>query len=181
MILTLPLPSTGGVFKSGWIECPSEWNQPHLAAEFETIRSLRSLVYKALSAARDSSALRSFTEAQVGVVTDSEQLYELLKKYCNDTRERGEREGYSLGDIFIVSRATVELGGGGVREGEGGGRVFCEDGEVVWGGERCPVSVGAWLAEERGMHKCPRCWLWTAESQEQLCLRCSRVHRHSQD
>ena len=167
--------STGGVFKSGWMDCPSEWNQPTLAAEFDAIRSLRSLVYKALSSACNAGSLRSFTESQVGITTDSEQLYRLLEKYSSkDMSEGEEREGYGLSDVFIVSRATVELGGGGV--GSGVGSVFCEDGEVVWGGKRCQVSVEAWRAEEMGKHKCPRCWLWTANSQDQLCLRCSHVH-----
>ena len=157
------------------MECPLHWHQPTLAAEFETLRSLRSLVNKALSAARDAGSLRSFTEAHVGVATSSEQLYRLLEKYSSKDLSGGEeREGYGLGDIFIVSLATVGLGSGGVGK-EGAGRVFCEDGEVVWGGERCGVSVEVWRAVETGKHKCPRCWLWTAGSADQLCLRCAHV------
>ena len=169
-----PSPTPGGVFKGDWIDCPTEWTQPDLAEEFQAIRSLRALVYKSLSLARETGSLRNFTEAQVGVATDSESLYTLLRKYGDDWREGGEREGYSLADLFIVSRARVELGSDGA--GVWGEGVRCEDGEVVLGGEGCGVRVGVWRAEERGRHKCPRCWLWTAETRDQLCFRCAHVH-----
>ena len=172
------------MFKGGWIDCPLDWTRPELATKFETLRSLRSLVYRPLSAAREAGDLRSFTEAEVGVATDSEELYSLMRKYCESVSERGERERYSLADIFIVSRVTVEPSceaGEESRHCEGVKRVYSESGEVVWGGDRCRVNVRVWRAGEKGRHKCPRCWLWTAVRPDQLCLRCQHVYNHPHD
>ena len=118
----------------------------------------------------------------MGVVTDSESLYDLLRRYCVPSKmEGGDRESYTLRDIFIVSHLSMELcdrvsGGEGERGRWEGVTVYCEEGEVVWGGERCCVSVGVWRAEEKGWHKCPRCWLWTACGEDELCQRCTHVH-----
>ena len=54
-------------------------------------------------------------------------------------------------------------------------RVYSDEGCVEWGGEECRVSVRVWRAEEKGHYKCPRCWLWTASSSDQLCQRCRDV------
>ena len=163
------------------MECPSEWQQPELAAQFDTIRSLRSVVYKVLSSAREAGSLRSFTEAQVGVVTNSVDLYNLLKRLCESSR--ADSGNYTLSDILIVSRSSVEFGdsvsGGECREGVS--TVHSEEGEVAWRGERCRVGVAVWRAEEKGRHKCPRCWLWTADNRDQLCQRCTRVHTQTED
>lgn len=164
----------GSVFKSDWIDCPTEWYHPHLAAEFDTIRSVRSIAYKALSSARDSGSLRSFTEAEVGVVTDSDKLLGLLQKHTDTSTREGCKSNYNLHDIFIVSDLSVGMGDC-VRRGGEGVTVYSGDGEVVWEGEKCQVGVGVWRAEERGKHKCPRCWLWTSASRDQLCQRCTSV------
>lgn len=164
----------GSVFKSGWIDSPSEWYQPQLAAEFDTIRSIRSIAYKALSSARDGGSLRSFTEAEVNVVVNSEKLLRLLQKYSDTSTGEGYKTNYSLRDIFIVSQLSVKMGEGVRRRGEEV-TVYSEEGEVVWKGENCQVEVEVWRAEERGKYKCPRCWLWIAVGRDQLCQRCTNV------
>ena len=175
----------GSVFKSGWLDCPSEWHQPQLAAEFDAIRSLRSLTYKVLSSAREAGSVRGFTEAEVEIVTDSEELFVLLQRYAGYSRRgrnreeenKSENSNYSLSDIFIVSRVSVELSDSVGSEGRGRDevRVYSDEGCVEWGGEECRVSVRVWRAEEKGHYKCPRCWLWTASSSDQLCQRCRDV------
>ena len=174
----------GSVFKSDWIDCPVEWNQPELAAQFYALRSLRSVVYKALSTAREAGLLGSFAEAQVGVVTNSKQLYGLLERFNKLSRWEGETKDYNLSDIFIVPHTSVQLVSDvsdGVQPSELGEvvKVYSEQGEVEWGGEMCPVKVSVWRAEAVGMHKCPRCWLWSSERENQLCLRCKQVETNT--
>ena len=174
------------MFKSGWIDCPTEWHQPQLADEFDTIRSLRTLVNKTLSSAHKAGSLRSFTEAEVAVVTDSERLYSLLQKYSESSRREEDKNYYNLSNIFIVSHSSVELcdsvsGGEWERGGWEGVTVYSGEGEVVWGGERCGVGVQVGRAEERGYHKCPRCRLWTASGKDQLCQRCTHVHTQTEE
>ena len=174
----------GSVFKSGWIDCPMEWNQPELAAQFNALRSLRSVVYKALTTAREAGSLGSFIEAQVGVATNSEQLYGLMNRFNELSRWEGETKDYNLSDIFIVPRTSVQLVGDmsdgimGSELGEGV-KMYSEEGEVEWGGERCPVRVTVWRAEAVGMHKCPRCWLWSSDCENHLCLRCKQVETNN--
>ena len=156
------------------------------------IRSVRSLAYKVLSSARTDGAIRSFTEAEVAIATDSTQLAALLKKYAKYSRKpRGTGEGgchgyeYSLSDIFIVSSLSVQSEDTDcVGEGEGGlkgVKVYREQGEVLVGGERCQLGVSTWRREERGWCKCPRCWLWTRAGCDELCERCTRVLADSSD
>ena len=196
--LFLSLLSAGSVFKSGWLDCPPEWHQPKLAAEFDTTRSVRSLAYKVLSSARDDGTIRSFTEAEVAIATDSTKLAALLKKYAAFSRKeskeegrvggeglRGKREGgcygyeYSLSDIFIVSSLSVHLESsdceGEGERGLGGVKVYRGLGEVLLEGERSQVRVSTWRREERGWCKCPRCWLWTRASGDEFCERCAHV------
>ena len=186
------------MFKSGWLDCPPEWHQPKLAAEFDTTRSVRSLAYKVLSSARDDGTIRSFTEAEVAIATDSTKLAALLKKYAAFSRKeskeegrvggeglRGKREGgcygyeYSLSDIFIVSSLSVHLESsdceGEGERGLGGVKVYRGLGEVLLEGERSQVRVSTWRREERGWCKCPRCWLWTRASGDEFCERCAHV------
>ena len=113
----------------------------------------------------------------MGVATSSEELYRSLKRLCELSRDVEEKRQYNLSDIFIVSHCLVEYSDDVSRGGEWEGpTVYGEEGEVVWGGERCSVGVRVWRAEEKGKHKCPRCWLWTADSHDQLCQRCTYVH-----
>ena len=171
----------GSVFKGGWVECPAEWTQPQLAAEFNALRSLRSLVYRSLTTAREAGSIGSFLEAQVRVTTPSEQLYALLNRFNENSRWEGERRDYSLSDVLIVPRTFVAFEGDsgvscvGVGELGEGVRVYSEEGEVEWAGEGCPVRVCVWRAEEAGKHKCPRCWLWVSDSKNKLCTRCKQV------
>ena len=72
------------MFKCDWPECPSEWEQPELAAEFETLRSVRAVCNKALDIARSEKAIRSSLEASVTITTDSPHLLSLLTKHEED-------------------------------------------------------------------------------------------------
>lgn len=166
---------TGSVFKSGWLECPSEWHQPDLAREMELLRSVKDISNKVLETARLDGAIRSSLEAELTLVTttNSKQLGSLLSKYhCEvDTTTGDDAVEFSLADLLIVSKVTL-------RNEEG----VCDHDasysiseEVDCDGETVRVRALVDQASKSGKHKCPRCWKWTSITEGALCSRCQLV------
>ena len=159
------------MFKCDWPECSSEWEQPELAAEFETLRSVRAVCNKALDIARSEKAVRSSLEASVTITTDSPQLLSLLTKHEEDAH----RNEFPLQDILIVSGLTLKSGSildTNVSTNQNRLHSYVE--LVRYGEEECKVQVVAENAE-LAKHKCPRCWKYTSSAEDSLCERCTSV------
>ena len=157
------------MFKCDWPECPSEWEQPELAAEFETLRSVRAVCNKALDIARSEKAIRSSLEASVTITTDSPHLFSLLTKHEEDAHGNE----FPLQDILIVSGLTLNSGSVSdtiISTNENRSHSYVEF--VRCGEEECKVQVMAESAD-LASHKCPRCWKYTSSVEDSLCERCT--------
>ena len=165
---------TGSVFKSGWMECPTEWYQPSLAREFQLLRSVKDVSNKVLETARLDGAIRSSLEAELTLKTNSEHLTCLLSEHLHKsdttTAESTSDDSvkFSLADLLIVSKVTLNEE---VCDREG----YSVSEEVDCGGEMVGVQALVRQALRSGKHKCPRCWKWTNLSEGVLCSRCQLV------
>lgn len=164
-IITFTYPTAGSVFKAGWEDCPVEWHQPSIAAEFGVIRSVRDITNKALDQARSDKVLRSSLEAQASLRTDSSDVSSVLTKHLCPNEASNE---FALSDLLLVSHIGVEdYQVGGERVG-----YSAEDRLMLpKGGEGRVLAV----VGRSTLCKCPRCWKYTSSSQDQLCDRCFKV------
>ena len=153
--------ATGSVFKSGWLVTPPEWDQPHLAAEFQAIRSVRDVCNKALDLARSDKAIGGSLEAELIIHTSSSNLFSLLSRH--ESVPIGSTE-FPLKDIMIVSGLTLSS-----NQIEGAYK-YSEN--VVYEGEECKVQVVAHAFADSTKHKCPRCWKFTSDNANSPCARC---------
>ena len=159
------------IFKSLWLACPAEWEQPELCKKMELLRSIISLSNKAIEKARFSKFIRSSLEAEVTIRTSSEPILSELMKFSQQSD--GDLE-FSLGEYFIVSKVNVsgeEIGKGCKDDGN-----FSVAETVMWHGKENAVEVVAGrVSKTFGLDKCPRCWKWTCPEGEELCGRCATV------
>ena len=157
----------GSVFKSGWLDCPAEWSQPQLVAEFEAIRAVKAITNKALDLARSKKLIRSSRDAEVAIVTDSKLLEQLLDYHIQAPSAREGSVECSLRNILFVSRISLSA-----MEGHQGSK---ESGEVTYEGETSTVEVMVCPASWSGHCKCPRCWKYTSTEEGSVCDRCGTV------
>ena len=168
----------GSVFKGGWLECPTEWTQPDLATEFETLRSIRDVSNKVLDSVRTRREIRSFLEAEVAIQTNSEELTTLLEQHIQPSAKSVE---FSLSDLLVVSKASLmsEDHKGVMAEASLTSRDHnVAEEEVVYKDKACDVTVYAWPAVLSKKYKCPRCWKHTSRTDGELCGRCMRGTVH---
>ena len=162
---------TGSVFKSGWMECPPEWHQPSLSREVELLRSVKEVSNKVLETARLDGAIGSSLEAELSLKTNSERLTNHLSKHLYEVESTSDAVEFSLADLLIVSKVTLNKEEVGDQDG-----CYAISEEVDCDGEMVRVEVLVRQASRSGKHKCPRCWKWTAISESALCSRCQAVH-----
>ncbi|KAF9190433.1 hypothetical protein BGZ51_008619 [Haplosporangium sp. Z 767] len=166
---THPQPS---VFRSGWLDAPESWNDLKLRDEFAILRVLRGEANQLLEQARTAKVIRSSLEATVEVqLTDKQEqkqegteskqrLSELVESYKDD-----------LSKLFITSEVSVttpEISSMGAVESEADG-VFVRDVLVP------RVGACKMVLRKAKLHKCPRCWTFTATAEDVLCGRCEPV------
>lgn len=158
-------PHPGSVFKSGWLDIPSEWDQPHLSAEFQAIRSVRDICNKALDLARSDKAIGGSLEAELLIHTNSPSLFSLLSRHENAPSGSSE---FPLRDILIVS--GLSLSSNPIEEAS---QTYEYSEDVNFEGEECKVHVAACAFADSAKYKCPRCWKFTSDSANSPCTRCN--------
>lgn len=133
-------------FMARWPEIPSSWTETALESEFETLLKLRKSVQETLEAARSDKLVRSSLGAEVYLKGD----LDLLTKYEND-----------LAELFIVSAVHINREIPSTLD-------WHYNAEAVNGQIQLTVVPPS-------MAKCPRCWQYTAETEDALCGRCDAV------
>ena len=164
----------GSVFKAGWRDCPDEWYQPTLAADFCVLREVRDICNKALSDARSRQEIRSFLAASIHIQATSPKLASLISSVLPKDSLAGTKQApshhHSLSDFLLVSQASLSGTSGADLDtvaGSAEGMVNCPGGN-----EQCPVQVSVQVS---GLHKCPRCWKHTSTKKDSPCERCNSV------
>lgn len=157
------------IFKSHWPQIPSEWYQPSLANDFQTLQELRAVVNKALDIARSKQYIRSSLEATAYIVTNTKELDELISSTFSSSTEimTSYVPNYTLNDFLIVSNVVL---------GHCDQQLEClVTHDVNYRGQVVAVTIG--VEKCLGSYKCPRCWKYTVleEKIDQLCDRCQHV------
>ncbi len=127
-----------------WPEADPDWDDPELGRRWEELLAVRDEVTRILEEARREKLIGGSLEAALTLWADGD-LYRLLERY----REK-------LAEIFIVS--TVEL-----REG------LDQAPRKAAGAQEMPLKL---LVSRAAAAKCPRCWIFAAAAEGELCPRC---------
>lgn len=156
-------PGARSVFEAPWPECPPEWRDDALAADWAVTRAVRGGVNRAAEQARRDEAAPVATplelRAEVAVPAAGAVAGALARVAPADAEAFPD---LGLAEVLLVAEAGVRDAGGG------GAAQWSDESEVA--GERVRVSL-----ERVGRRKCPRCWIFRAEADDALCARCSRV------
>ncbi|KAF9584979.1 hypothetical protein BGW38_004412 [Lunasporangiospora selenospora] len=159
-----PQPS---VFRSGWLNTPECWNNTELRDDFAVLKHLRAEANQLLEQARTAKVIRSSLEATleicVGKNDDKEDLVTLIEDYKDE-----------LKTLFITSDVTVstvsENSKPATTEGASVSEVIFEREVLVPRKGSCTMTL-----RKVQLHKCPRCWIYASDTQDELCGRCHSV------
>lgn len=128
-------------------------SNPEVETEIAELWKIRDALYKELEQLRKDGHYKNKLEVEVFLQPQGTNATMLLQKHAP-----------FLDDYFLISRATVgaptETTAGPTRK--------------VSVGEFCDGSVEL-LVQQSSSSKCPRCWKYIAESEEDLCQKCSEV------
>lgn len=138
---------TDSPFKAGWPEIPEKWTNSGVESDFDVLLTVRKSVQEALEAARSDKLVRSSLGAEVYINFSSNPV---LEKYSEQ-----------LAELFIVSAVHTNKEVPSNLEWSYAAQSL--DGQVQ-------IVIGP-----PSMAKCPRCWQFTAQTEETLCGRCHSV------
>ena len=160
---------------------PAGWTDADLAADWEDIRSLRRLVFRAIEAAKLDGAVKTSADARVTVSVDAQRASRLagvsanLRQCAQQTAgARAEPDAdavlHGLEDLFMCSEFAVVVEGAELPAQPHEHTVFDED--LAGSAVRVYVAPAA-------KHKCQRCWRFAADPEHDpetaLCGRCGSV------
>ncbi|CAG8499014.1 1003_t:CDS:10 [Cetraspora pellucida] len=161
------------IFKLGWYNMNKSWDNQAIQEEWSILKSLRNEVNQLLELARKDKVIKSSLEANVELYVTSD-LYELLLNH--------ELE---LKSIFITSEATLtpnvppfpnELlqatNSIYIRN-----NTTTNDISYIKNIDSIDNIKGTCriVIRQARMHKCPRCWNYSANEGESLCQRCEEI------
>ncbi|RUS21822.1 tRNA synthetases class I-domain-containing protein [Endogone sp. FLAS-F59071] len=166
------------VFRVGWPQLNEEWNNPNLKLEWDVLKSLKAEVNQVLERARQDKAkfnsrtIRESKEATVEIhLNPKSDAADLLRKH-------GETE---LAALFITSDVKILDADPSALANDGAKAVAAQAGLherrvtlAVGSGQESQFRVVVRATE---LHKCPRCWNYTALADGGLCERCEEVMR----
>lgn len=137
-------------FKKDWefFAVPQDVANSSIEQEFETIWKIRDGLYKSLEHLRSEGHFKNKLEAEIFLQTDSPSVQKLLESHL----------AY-LDDYFLVSRVTLG-------EAPQSGSTFSVE---IPGG-----SVAGTIISSTSC-KCPRCWKYISEAEDELCGKCEEV------
>jgi len=158
------------VFQLGWNSVDEEWKDFDLAKRMGVLLQLRDQALKLLEDARKQGCLRSALESVIEIRLPNELPTDAG---CQTLRELVQACPNELKALFIVSDVSVSVSAEGVAP-------FQSASNPEWELSCDYHGLGLYLRPST-MHKCPRCWQFTASHQGTLCVRCHTVTSISSD
>ncbi|KAG6831068.1 hypothetical protein H0H92_012991 [Tricholoma furcatifolium] len=167
-------PDGSSVFVTPWKPLSPEWKDEKAAQEMAELLRVRSVVRLLLERARGNKSasadavdrkgaqvLKSSLEAEVDIILPE-------GAYDTDLRVLLQREENFLKTLFIVSDAFVtDEGSLGTSSPEW---LYTETLLIPGSEEELAIRV-----RPATLHKCPRCWTYTAPEEQTLCSRCTET------
>ncbi len=122
---------------------------------WQTLEQIRGHVLKALEAERGKGVIKHSLDARISLAVTSDfesfnQLNEFLQNIAGQNAQEFLKEYFIVSQLNLLTEQTNSL---------------------------VPVVSGLYLSVEKALgEKCPRCWQWSLECNEQsLCARCAQV------
>lgn len=128
-----------------------------IAADVPRLQATREAVQAGLEQARQAKITGSSLQSSVTILTEDEELHETLVRYEDE-----------LADMFVVSSLAVQAKGAAA-DAVSPEQRFEQD--LLVNGER----KGRVVVSPPEKAKCPRCWRYQSEQEDQLCRRCEDV------
>lgn len=140
-------------FLSRWQNSPEEWNASSLEDEFEVVWKVRDK-FKSLvdQASRVEKTVGNSLETEVNVHVDTNSIQGKIIL----------AHQHYMADYLLTSNFSVN---GKIESFD-----YCYKDSVLIDGEEIALEV---IPSKH--HKCPRCWKYTAEKENELCTRCDEV------
>lgn len=138
----------------GVVKYDPQWKNEHLESQFGKVFEIKDkiLLLQEHGRKQEKTIKNSLENAIYLTTAEGSKIHSLLLQLAPE-----------LADVFRVS--SVHL-----NEEPPAGTAYRYDGEAVVDGDTIAISVVS------SVHaKCPRCWNYTAPSEEQLCTRCQHV------
>jgi isoleucyl-tRNA synthetase len=153
----LKSPENPSIFHNQWAKLPTEWDRSN--SEFDTNwqfnLKLRNLSNRVVGQARDSGFLKSSLEVELAL------SFQNLPGNIQFNEEE-------LSQLCITSNVSIIS----PEEFESSNIEFKLDETLTLNNSDVKVLVG--VRKSKGF-KCPRCWVYSAKSENCLCSRCSKV------
>eukprot|EP00040_Diaphanoeca_grandis_P028312 m.163756 g.163756 ORF g.163756 m.163756 type:complete len:1026 (-) comp31304_c1_seq1:167-3244(-) len=166
---------SASVIKKGWPVLDQAWIQPQLANDWETVRSLRRLTYRAVEAAKQTDTVKTASDAVITVVVPPELADVLDRVVQHSSSGLDQCDNHTLEDIFMCSQFEVQTQTSTVVATDA--HLF-EDMMKMIDGTSLTIKVGV---NQTSKHKCPRCWRFASGGDDggnadvDLCKRCSTI------
>jgi isoleucyl-tRNA synthetase len=130
-----------------------------MAADIPMLQASREAVQAGLEQARQAKITGSSLQSSVTIFTEDASLRETLERYADE-----------LADMFVVSSLAVQAPPSSKDDPSLAGQSHFEQDIIIEGGRR-----GKAVVSPPQKAKCPRCWKYQAEQEEELCKRCEDV------
>ncbi|KAK9722931.1 isoleucine-tRNA ligase [Basidiobolus ranarum] len=146
------------IFKTGWLNVDAAWKNDDVNREVNCLKALRSEVNLLLEKARRDKVIGSSLEADVDISFDGHSpVHDLLSKHESE-----------LPSFLITSNVSLQSTKPTEYSSEIEIPLINENNEMV----TAKVVIGIHRAQ---LHKCPRCWNFTASEENSVCPRCKNV------
>lgn len=144
-------------FTSGWRISDEEWRDEKAYADLSSLLQVRKVVLELLEKARSEKKIRSSLEADIVIIlpdnTQETPLAELLYSQVE-----------LLSKLFIVSEVTIENDQAPIFDRDW---AYCELLSLPGTEEYMRLCI-----KPARLLKCPRCWSYTREETDRVCVRC---------
>ncbi|KAJ1921092.1 isoleucine-tRNA ligase [Mycoemilia scoparia] len=157
------------IFKEPWQQVDPAWSNPEIKSEWEILLQIRTTINQAIDAGRQGGTIGSSLESAVDISIEDEELRGIVDRYGKYYMQRTQdlKEASIISNIVVSEKPSID-----VQE-----KIYRQNGSVSFGSDsteeqmnshtRYTITLGK--AEK---YKCPRCWVYSSDTKDELCQRC---------
>jgi len=166
------------VIVQGWPKLDEAWINDELASDWEIVRSLRRLTYRAVEVAKQSNTVKTASDASIVLIVP-QSVADVLARVSqpSQSNETALTAEYGLEDIFMCAELDIAV------ETTDQERYNFDEitHEEAWKAPECGTTTAIKIVvKSTSNHKCPRCWRFMSDEDDKLCDRCSTTLSHPQ-
>jgi isoleucyl-tRNA synthetase len=171
-----PVPS---VMRERWPAAPPAWRDAAVAARFDTLRSLRRALFRAVEAARARGVVAGPGDAHAVLATADPRLAALLRALpAGGAAAAAHVAGVAtLEATTMLARVTLATAAADTTTAAETAAADSVTLHFADGRKAEDVAVTITVTRVEGAHKCPRCWRHSSPAPDTPCPRCMHVLR----